>query len=73
VRVPSVLTVVVELTISSYNRADKSTMSFRDLSPLDDNPYDGFCGLPQIDFRRVGRVLCLGLLTEQENRSWCGR
>lgn len=47
-------------------------MSFRDLSTLAGSPYDGFRGLPQIDFRRAGRILCLGVLAEPENRSWCG-
>jgi hypothetical protein len=27
---------------------------------------------PQIDHRRVGRILCLGAVAEWENRSWSG-
>jgi len=47
-------------------------MSFRDLSSFAGTAYDGCCGLPQIDVRRVGRILCVGALAGRENRSWCG-
>jgi hypothetical protein len=47
-------------------------MSFRFLSFFIDPATLTPVAFPKIDFRRAGRILWLGVVAEQENRSWRG-